>query len=159
MEYWLSQHDMADPNVRHQGMVLAQTKEGINPAISFCETYNKLPRNDSNKPFEVLCAVYVSETKREVLEAFERGEIRVLVIIGRLLEGFDHKPVSVVGIVRNVGQRSRVLFAQFVGRAVRKINPADPVSAWIVTHQCFNQRPNWDTFEQLAEEDPTDDDN
>ena len=159
MEWYLDQHDITDPSVKHQGMVLAQTKEGINPAHLFCKTYNGLPKNNSHEPFQSLCKVYVSETSRYILEAFVKGEIRVLVIIGRLLEGFDHKPVSVVGIVRNVGQRSRVLFAQFVGRAVRKINSDDPVSAWIVTHPCFNQRQNFETFEQLAEEDPTDDDN
>ena len=131
-------------------MVLAQTKQGINPAATFCDIYNQ--------SFPNKCAVYVSETRRDILEMFVRGEIRVLVIIGRLLEGFDHNPVSVVGIVRNIAPTSRVLFAQFVGRAVRKNHPNDTVPAQIVTHECFNQRPNFNTFDELAEEDPTDDD-
>ena len=86
------------------------------------------------------------------------GEIRVLGIVGQLLEGFDHNPVSVLGIVRNIAPTSRVLFAQFVGRAVHKNGHNDPVRAQIVTHECFNQHQNYDTFEMLAEVDPTDDD-
>ena len=151
MEQYLNMHDQADPTVRHQGMVLTQTKKGINPAETFCDIYNDL--------FPNKCAVYVSETKRDILEDFISGKIRVLVIIGKLLEGFDHKPVSVLGIVRNIAPTSRVLFAQFVGRAVRKNGPNDPVCAQIVTHECFKQLQNYDTFEMLAEIDPTDDDN
>ena len=148
MEQYLNEHDRADPTVGHQGMVLTQTKTGINPAETFCDIYNEL--------FPDKCAVYVSETRKDILDQFVGGEIRVLVIIGRLLEGFDHKPVSVLGIVRNIAPTSRVLFAQFVGRAVRKNSPSDPVPAQIVTHIHFNQHQNYDTFEQLAEEDPTD---
>ena len=149
MEQYLNEHDQADPTVKHQGMVLTQTKQGINPAETFCNAYNKL--------FPDKCAVYVSETRKKILEMFVNGQIRTLVIVGRLLEGFDHKPVSVLGIVRNIAPTSRVLFAQFVGRAVRKNHPNDPVSAQIVTHPCFNQLQNYQTFEKLAEEEPNDD--
>ena len=148
IEDYLNKHDQADPTVRHQGMVLTQTKQGINPAETFCDIYNDL--------FPDSCAVYVSETRRDILEAFKDGQIRTLVIIGRLLEGFDHKPVSVLGIVRNIAPTSRVLFSQFVGRAVRKNSPNDPVSAQIITHKYFKQYQNYITFEKLAEEDPTD---
>ena len=86
--------------------------------------------------------MFVSETRKDIPDAFEQGKIRTLVIIGRLLEGFDHKPVSVLGIVRNIAP-SRVLFAQFVGRAVRKNHPDDPVPAQIVTHECFKQLQNF----------------
>ena len=100
--------------------------------------------------------MYVCETERYILEDFVNGDIRTLVIVGRLLEGFDHKPVSVLGIVRNIAPTSRVLFAQFVGRAVRKNSPSDLVPAQIVSHEYFNQMQNYNTFEKLAEEDPTD---
>ena len=90
---------------------------------------------------------------------FKSSQIRVLVIIGRLLEGFDHDPVNVLGIFRNIAPTSRVLFAQFVGRAVRKSNLIDPVPAQIVTRKYFKQRQNFNTYEKLAEEEPNDDDN
>ena len=133
-------------------MVLTQTKQDINAAESFCDTYNLLFPNS--------CAVYVSDTGKHILDDFKAGYIRTLVIIGRLLEGFDHKPVSVLGIVRNIAPTSRVLFAQFVGRAVRKTSPNDPVCAQIVTHKRFNQQQNFEAFENLPERDedvdPTD---
>ena len=151
MEQYLNEHDQADPTVKHQGMVLAQTKQGINPAETFCDIYNEL--------FPDKCAVYVSETRRNILEMFVNGQIRTLVIVGRLLEGFDHKPVSILGIVRNIAPTSRVLFVRFVGRAVRKNHPDNPLPAQIVTHPCFNQYQNYTTFEKLAEEEPSDDDN
>ena len=151
MEQYLNEHDRADPTVRHQGMVLTQTKQGINPAETFRDAYNKL--------FPSKCEVYVSETRKDILDDFVHGKIRTLVIIGRLLEGFDHKPISVLGIVRNIAPTSWVLFTQFVGRAVRKNHPDDPVPAQIVTHECFNQCQNFRAFidEKLAEEDPIDD--
>lgn len=130
MEHYLNMHDEINPG--HQGMVLTQTKQGINPAETFCDIYNNL--------FPNKYAVYVSETRKGILEKFRRGDIHVLVIIGRLLEGFDNEHVSVLGIVRNIAPTSRVLFAQFVGRAVRKNGPSDPVCAQIVTHECFKQR-------------------
>ena len=132
-------------------MVLAQTKQGINPAETFRNIYNEL--------FPDKCEMYVSETRKDTLDKFKDGKCRVLVIIGRLLEGFDHDKVSVLGIVRNIAPTSRVLFAQFVGRAVRKSHSNDPVSAQIVSHRCFNQRQNFNTYEKLAEEEPNDDDN
>ena len=102
---------------------------------------------------------YIGHTGRDILDAFMKGEIRVLVVVGQLREGFDHRNVSVLGIVRNIAPTSRVLFVQFVGRAVHKNHPNDPVPAQIVTHQCFNQRPNYNTFEKLAEEEPDGEDN
>ena len=83
--------------------MLTQTKVGLNPAETFCNIYNEL--------FPNKCGVYVSETRRDILDKFQDGKIRTLVIIGRLLEGFGHKPVSVLGIVRNIAPTSRVLFA------------------------------------------------
>lgn len=130
-------------------MVLTQTRENINAALQFCAAYNKI--------YPGKCAYYIMESKQDVLKDFLSGKIRTLVIIGRLLEGFDHDRVSVLGIVRNVAQKSRVLFAQFVGRAVRKTSPNDRVKAQIVTHESYDQLVNYDTFEKIAEIDPYDD--
>ena len=156
MEYWLDEHDRLDPSVKHQGMVLTQTKSGINPAMVFCEVYNY--HHEGNEFFPAKCEVYISESSKEVYERFKKQKIRTLVIIGKLLEGFDHKFVSVLGIVRNVAPSSRVLFAQFVGRALRKSSEHDQVVAQLVTHKHFKQYDNFHKFETLAEEDPMDED-
>ena len=133
MEQYRIEHDRAYPSVKHQGMVLAQT---LNQAKLFHDTYNEL--------FPNTCEMYVTESRRNILGAFKKGKIHVLVIIDQLLEGFDRKHISLLGIVHNVQPTSRVLFAQFVGRAVPKNDPNDPVSAQIVTH---NQHQNYLTFE------------
>ena len=148
MEQVLDHHDEEDIRVKHQGMVIAQTKEDINLAKKFCGLYNK--------SYPGHCEVYDSDSSSSILTRFLVGKIRTLVIIGKLLEGFDHKPVSVLGIVRNIAPKSRVLFAQFVGRGVRKTSVDDPISAQIITHACFNQRVNYDSFDHVTEVYPED---
>jgi superfamily II DNA or RNA helicase len=83
--------------------------------------------------------------------------LRVLVVCGKLLEGFDYAPVSVVGILRNIAFTSKVLMNQFVGRAVRKASPDDPVSTIVVSHRRYNQRNVVEHFEDLPEFDPVED--
>ena len=150
MEKYLNSHDQEESGVKHQGMVIAQTKEDLNSAKKFCALYNDLYPNH--------CEVYDSDSKSAVLTRFTSGRTRTLVIIGKLLEGFDHKPISVLGIVRNIKPSSRVLFAQFVGRAVRKTSVDDPITAQIVTHECFKQRVNYSNFDKITDVDPEDED-
>ena len=132
-------------------MVLTQTIETLNPAAEFVETYNREFPNDG-------CERYTGDSRRSILTKFEEGEIRVLVIVGKLLEGFDRKHVSVAAIARNVAPSSRVLFAQFVGRAVRKFDSNDNVTTMVVSHKIFNQKVNFDQFDQLPDDDNVDDD-
>ena len=129
-------------------MVIAQTKEDINSARKFCSLYNN--------SYPGHCQVYVSDSSSAVLTQFKNGKIRTLVVIGKLLEGFDHKPISVLGIVRNIAPTSRVLFSQFVGRAVRKTSVDDSINAQIVTHACFNQRVNYNNFDRVTDVYPED---
>jgi len=100
--------------------------------------------------------MYVAGTSPEILKEFQRGEIRTMIIVGRLIEGFDHKNISVVGIVRNVARSSKVLFHQFVGRALRKVYQDDPITAAIVSHPMFDQRPNFEQFDQVTDMDNED---
>lgn len=103
-------------------------------------------------------AIYVRKATREVLQRFLNGDLRVLIVCGKLLEGFDHSNVSVVGIFRNVGLNTRVVFSQFIGRAVRKSTPDDPVTATILSHIKFNQRANYDQLDVLPDDDSQEDD-
>ena len=103
----LNEHDTLDANVRHQAMVLCQSIGRRNSATHFVDNYNAI--------FAGHCAAYHTESD-DTKEQFCRGRIRVLAIVGRLLEGFDRSQVSVLGIFRNVAASSRVLFSQFVGR-------------------------------------------
>ena len=147
----LDQHDREDSPRRHQAMVLAQTIDGVNSATDFKLAYGAVNPNDT-------CEMYVDGSPRHILDSFEQGAIRTLIIIGRLLEGFDNKNVSVAAIVRNVGRERKVLFAQFVGRAVRKIRPDDPITTVVVSHQQFRQRDNFDVFDKVTDYENEDED-
>ena len=76
--------------------------------------------------------------------------------MGKLLEGYDNKHMSVVAIVRNVAPKSKVLFTQFIGRAVRKAHKDDPVCAMVVSRPFYNQKLNFDNFDMCTEVDPED---
>ncbi len=153
MKQQLERHDLEDSKLTHQAMILTQTKDMLNAATKVKEMYNS-----EVKAFEELSEIYISGSSQQTLVDFKSGRIRTLIVIGRLLEGFDHNPISVVGIARNVQPASRVLFAQFVGRAVRKAYPTDPVRACIVAHKSLMQRRNWEAFETLPEDDNADSD-
>ncbi len=139
--------------------MLVQSIEGTdrrkNAADTFCEVYNEGVTDTRER-----CQAYVTEVARSVLDDFVARKFRTLVIIGRLLEGFDHPSVSVVAIARNVLPTSRVLFTQFVGRAVRKLSRDDPVTANVISHPIYAQGRNFSLFDRAAEEDadPRDED-
>ena len=146
----MDEHDQQDNQIKHQAMVLTQTKEARNAASDFVDAYNHFYPMDG-------CETYVGGSPKAILAKFNQGEIRVLVIVGRLLEGFDRKHVSVAAIARNVHYSSRVLFAQFVGRAVRKYNDQDRVSTMFVSHQQYNQKRNFEQFDKVAPDNNVDD--
>ena len=87
-----------------------------------------------------------NDSAKNVEEFMNDRNTRVLVIIYRLTEGFDYKEVSVVAILRNVNKKSRVYFAQFVGRAVHKLHKDDPVIATVISSTHYRQRTNFDAF-------------
>ena len=150
---YLDQHDAEDTTTKHQAMVLTQTirKETLHPAELFQQEYNAVA-GDRDK----FCEIYVCGTEKQILENFVNGNIRTLVVVGRLLEGFDNKRISVVAIARNVATKSKVLFAQFVGRAVRKAHRHDPVTAVIVSELIYKQKVNFDQFDKVTEEENDD---
>mmetsp|Transcript_45773 Transcript_45773/g.115230 ORF Transcript_45773/g.115230 Transcript_45773/m.115230 type:complete len:240 (-) Transcript_45773:126-845(-) len=146
----LAMHNEQDPTTQHQAMILVGT---IAESQTVARIYNEVAGN-------VVCLSYAGKASREVVTSFKANKLQCLVIVGKLLEGFDQKSVSVVGILRNVAAASRVLFTQFVGRAVHKMTPADPVTAMVVSHVRHNQRENFEVFCQptIATVDPMDDD-
>eukprot|EP00043_Microstomoeca_roanoka_P021994 m.255886 g.255886 ORF g.255886 m.255886 type:complete len:416 (+) comp20461_c0_seq1:112-1359(+) len=146
----LEAHDVAYPAVRHKAMVLAQTKEGVNSAHTALQAFDEVCG-------EGYAALYVEGSQDHILGRFtgEAGS-RVLIIVGRLLEGFDHKPISVVGIFRNVARASRVLFTQFVGRCVRRCEGEAGILATVISDARFNQQPNYENLDRIVDVDPED---
>ena len=152
IQFFLDEHDKEDPRHKHQAMVLTQTVNDLHSATNFVETYRRVCNPNGR------CEMYTSESNSsdDILRRFLNSDIRVLVVVGKLLEGFDRKNVSVAGIVRNVARESKVLFAQFVGRAVRKLDQDDPVTTMIVSHKFYNQRENYDQFDKVTDYDNKD---
>lgn len=93
---------------------------------------------------EVHSDVKIEERKQRIAELKE-GKIRIIVMVGMLLEGFDHPPISVAAIATRI--HSRVKFAQFIGRAQRVVRVQQEVEknvvAHIVTHEYFQQENNF----------------
>ena len=149
IEQVLDNHDESDPTRTHQAMILVRT---TNEADMFNTVYNTVVHIQSGRD-NVVCAVYYSGTRECILESFKNEQLRALVVAGKLIEGFDHKNISVVAIARNVQKKSRVLFAQFVGRAVRKAHPEENINAIVISHSKYKQRQNFEQFYEIADED------
>ena len=179
----LKRHDREDDRTLHKAMVLAMDKDDAkeiarvwNKKIKFgsCKTYvqsdpwrNVLAfKNDSmatSEDSDTTASIdmetddtHASMEDANIATTEDKTITRVLVVIYRLTEGFDYKQVSVVAILRNVGMKSRVYFAQFVGRAVRKLDCNDPVTAMVLSHKAHKQYPNFLAFrpDKLPDEEP-----
>lgn len=59
--------------------------------------------------------------RRETLEAFDRGEIQVVINVAVLTEGWDCQPVSCVILLRPSSYKSTMI--QMIGRGLRKVDP------------------------------------
>ena len=85
------------------------------------------------------------EERKQRIAQLKEGKIRIIVMVGMLLEGFDHPPISVAAIATRI--HSRVKFAQFIGRAQRVVRVQREVEknvmAHIVTHEYFQQDKNY----------------
>lgn len=143
MEYHLNAHDSEQPTVPHQGIVLVQT---TNAADKLFNIYNKF--------YPGKCAVYVSNTQRDVLERFVGGEIRMIVTTNELLVDLHCNTVSVLGIAFTISQSSRVSLGHSVVKVLHKSSPSDLVVAQVISHEHFHQVRTLNNFDKLAEVDP-----
>ena len=89
------------------------------------------------------------EVRKKILGKLFTGDVRIIVVVSMLLEGFDYPPISVAGIVTRI--HSRVKFAQFIGRAQRVVRSQmgeveKGVKADIVTHNYFQQGELFDDY-------------
>lgn len=56
-----------------------------------------------------------------ILDAYDRGEIQVIVNVAVLTEGWDHQPTSCVILLRPSSYKSTMI--QMIGRGLRKVDP------------------------------------
>ncbi|KAJ1636360.1 P-loop containing nucleoside triphosphate hydrolase protein [Pavlovales sp. CCMP2436] len=102
---------------------------------------------------KIRVAKYTAGTGKRYLEQFEKGEIDVLVVVGKLSEGYDFPPISV--LAWHYPTTSVICALQFLGRALRWIKPeysnnqpladSDQVCVTIVP-KVFNMDPIWKTI-------------
>jgi len=80
-------------------MVLTTNK---NEANRFAKLLNTTAKRD-------IAASYTGDTQNsDIFQRFQEGELRILVVCGKLLEGYDRKQISVCAIVRKVSRKSKV---------------------------------------------------
>ena len=135
----LKKHD--DPRYTHAHKAMVLAKDKVN-AWEIARLWKRHCAAEFGK-----CLTFIEKDSAENVNQFKKDRnTRVLVVIYRLTEGFDYKEVSVVAILRNVNKKSRVYFAQFVGRAVRKLRKDDPVFATVISSTHYNQSKNFEAF-------------
>lgn len=110
--------------------------------------------NETAASLGMMAAPYHGTDLETNRKKFVAGALRILVVCGKLLEGFDHNGVSIAAFQYTT--KSYIRFVQFVGRAVRIIrgNVDDP-EAIIIGPETL--KPFYERLDKLAEEDPEDD--
>ena len=92
------------------------------------------------------------EKRKEIETRLKAGQLKLIVIVQMLLEGFDYPPISIAVIATRI--KSPVKFAQFIGRAQRVVRCDDGVEqhgvANIITHEYFKQSKNYELFKSEA---------
>ena len=130
----LNQKDLAEVMEQEENLqrIAAPTLEivGNRRAIVFAASVKQAERlaeilnRGSGKLADWISGETPKDVRRDKLERFKRGELRYMVNVGVLTEGFDDAGVDVVVMARPT--KSRALYAQMAGRATR---PAAEVAA------------------------------
>ena len=89
--------------------------------------------------------------KKALMDQIKNDQVKLVVVVESLLEGFDHPPISIAAIMTKIV--SPVKFTQFIGRAQRVRRgrtglEAAGIVADIVTHRIFQQEDNIQAFEE-----------
>ena len=89
--------------------------------------------------------------KQERMQRIRNNQVKLVVVVAMLQEGFDHPPISIAAILTNIGSAPK--FVQFIGRAQRIYRSqdgpeADGICADIITHKFYDkQEKNYKNFE------------
>ncbi|MEI4196537.1 DEAD/DEAH box helicase [Roseovarius sp. E0-M6] len=114
---------VTDEVIRHW-----RDKAGERQTVVFCSTVAHAENvaaafNEGSIPAGVIHGDLGSETRRRILAAYASGDIRVVVNVAVLTEGWDHPPTSCVVLLRPSSCKSTMI--QMVGRGLRTIDPAE----------------------------------
>ena len=132
-------------NVPHMAIAITKNTEQADKVV---DMWKKLTGNASGA-----FAYHSKVPKYELQERkkrIRRNEVKLVVVVYMLQEGFDHPPISIAAILTKIG--SPVKFVQFVGRAQRIYRGGDEaesdlIKADIITHDYYQQEENHTKFE------------
>ena len=114
---------VTDEVVRHW-----QEKASERPSVVFCSTVAHAENvaaafNDAGVSAAVIHGDLDAGMRRRILAAYAAGEIRVIVNVAVLTEGWDHPPTSCVVLLRPSSYKSTMI--QMVGRGLRTVDPEE----------------------------------
>jgi len=114
---------VTDEVIRHW-----KEKAGERPTVVFCSTVAHAENvaaafNAAGVPAAVIHGDLAIEERRNILAAYASGEIRVVVNVTVLTEGWDHPPTSCVVLLRPSSYKSTMI--QMVGRGLRIVDPEE----------------------------------
>ena len=130
-----------DSNIPHMAIAIAKNRYYADRLLELWNIFCP------NEPAETCYSKKKPNEKDEIMRKLKSNELSLVIIVGMLLEGFDHPPISIAAITCNI--KSPVKFVQFIGRAqriYRKVGYTDNVTADIVTHEGYQQAQNYDNF-------------
>ena len=131
-------------NVPHMAIAICKDKEAANHAV---EMWNALCGDRSAVGF------HSGMRKHQLLKMkkkIDNNEVKLVVVVAMLQEGFDHPPISIAAIMTKIV--SPVKFVQFIGRAQRIVRrgghqESPDIRADIITHISYQQKENYLKFE------------
>ena len=141
-------------NRKHAAILITKNISAAEEVHSLCKTISwdhvKIVHSENHKK------------QQDIIKDIATNNYDLLIIVMMLLEGFDHPPLSVAGILTNI--ESRVKFSQFIGRIQRVIRhpelERESTTADIITAPEFNQRVKFEEYKlpKIVEELELDDD-
>ena len=132
------------PNsIPHMAMVIARD---IGSAKTAVVLWNKLFGNTAIGYHSGLSTL----RRKKMMPTIKKNEVKLVVVVDMLQEGFDHPPISIAAILTKI--TSPVKFVQFIGGAQRivrneRVAESPNVVADVVTHIRFQQRENYEMFQ------------
>ena len=132
-------------NVPHMAMAITKDTKGADKLVEVWKVLNP------DAPASVYhSGVKPKRRREEVFNQILENELKLVVVVAMLLEGFDHPPISIAAVATKIV--SPVKFVQFVGRAQRIYRSPqgseDNGIAHIVTHTQYEQGHNYRKFIQ-----------
>ncbi|AUM73638.1 DEAD/DEAH box helicase [Paracoccus jeotgali] len=114
---------VTDEVIRHW-----REKASDRPTVVFCSTVAHAENvaaafNDADIAAAVIHGDLDGATRRRILAAYASGEIRVIVNVAVLTEGWDHPPTSCVVLLRPSSYKSTMI--QMIGRGLRTVDPEE----------------------------------